>query len=87
MQRMWEHHLLPEAVGETTSEGLKMTFEKKVFYRTIKGKDEWGEYKCPACNWGTTTLFRIGKTSKNEVCSSCLVALIIKKEYHIRGED
>jgi hypothetical protein len=64
-----------------------MTFERKLFYREYKGVDEWGELKCPSCNWAARALFRIGKNSKDEMCANCLADRIIKKGYHIHGED
>ena len=64
-----------------------MTFEKKVFARDTEEGDKDGIIeveKCPHCNWEVGLIYRIGKTSKDEMCPGCLADLLVKKGYHIR---
>ena len=67
-----------------------MTFERKVFARDTECGDKDGIItveKCPHCNWEVGLIYRIGKTSKDEMCAGCLADLLVEKGWHIRGED
>jgi hypothetical protein len=67
-----------------------MTFERKVFVRDTEEGDKDGIIlveNCPICNWEAGLLYRIGKSSDEEMCAGCLADLLLRKGYHILGED